>query len=468
MVTRSDLTARGPRTLLRTVLPAALLALAGLMGGLAGGCADGAGMGPSGQYILCVNDADMAASAWADQQLGDRDPAATDTLTVITLPLRNGEPPYETPFAQINVSNSALCPPTCLSVSRDGRFAFVVEYRGPAGADAKTVADLPIGNKVTAIDLSSPLKPVVASVAEVSKQPISVAVNPEGNLVAVVAQQPRQQIVVLPFANGQFSGEPTAWPLIGLDAEDAKPTSVAWHPAGTALAVTLQDRGEVVFYRFKRGDDGRLALSPWGQPVKAGKAPYAGAFTPDGRHFVVNDVQWGQDVQGYNVGAPQGQLVSIRLADMAGGPETAQGGAADHLVVSSVQVGVSPVGMAISNDGTLIATANLQRSYLREGDPRASEGERGGSLSLVAIAGDGTLTHLAEAPINAVPAGVCFDGKDKHVCVTQFRSFDPEAKSGELGFWTVKPAKGSDPAALEPTNLYVGVGVGPHGVLIVR
>lgn len=443
----------------------ATLILAGLGAGLGLGGCEQAMTGASGRYIVTINDADMAASAWADGQLGPRDPAATDSMTVITLPISETA---ETPWAQVEVSNSALCPPTCLSVSRDGRYAFVVEYRGPAGSGAATTADLPVGNRVTAIDLSEPLRPVISSTAEVSRQPISVAVHPDGDLVAVVAQQPRQQIVVLPFKDGQFSGEPTAWPVVGVDAEDAKPTSVAWHPDGQALAVTLQDRGEVVFYRFKRGDDGRLALSPWGAPVKVGKAPYSGAFTPDGRHFVVNDVQWGQDVDGYNVGAPEGQLVSIRLGDMPAGLDSASGGAADHVVVSSVRVGVSPVGMAVSADGDLIVTANLRRSYLPEGDPRNDPSARGGSLSLVTIAKDGTLTTVGEEPINAIPAGVAFDAKDQFVCVTLFRSPDPEVKFGEVGFWKAVRAKGDAPARLESANTFVTVGVGPHGVLIVR
>lgn len=452
----------------RTLTPLALILAAGLA---LGGCETLGPMKPgdvAGNYIVAVGDADMAASALTSNDLGERDASARDTLTVVTLPLQ--EP--ITPHAQIEVSNSVLCPPTCLSVTRDGRYAFVVEYRGMAGADARTVGDLPVGNKLTAIDMTDPLRPVISATAEVSKEPISVAAHPDGDLVAVVAQQPRQQIVILPFKDGQFTGEPAAWPLLGLDNDEAKPTSVAWHPNGKALAVTLKDRGEVMFYRFKRGEDGALALAPWGTPVSVGKAPFAGAFSADGRFFITNDVQSPGD--GYNVSAAAGQIVSIRLGDMPGDLDSAEGGPAQHTVVSSVQVGVNPIGMAVSSDGKLIVTANMQTTPNPAGtqgiapeteNPAAGTVPQGGSISVVVLANDGTLTTVGEYPINAIPAGIAFDAKDKFVCVTQFRSFDPAAVDGELSFWRVK---GGSTPTLEQGDFYVGVGKGPHGVLIVR
>ncbi len=62
----------------------------------------------SGRYIATVSDADMSAPAFLTGELGPRDHSITDTLTVLTLPIQ--EP--TTPFAQINVSNSVIGPPT--------------------------------------------------------------------------------------------------------------------------------------------------------------------------------------------------------------------------------------------------------------------------------------------------------------------------------------------------------------------
>lgn len=427
------------------------------------GCQAGAGKpgSVSGRYIVSLGDADMAAAALTSRELGPREPGSRDTLTVVSLPIQ--EP--QTPHAQINVGNSALCPPTCLAVSKDGRYAFVVDYRGEAPEGAATIDDLPKGKHLVAVDLDVPLNPRICATAEVSEEPIAVSVNQAGTLVAVATQTPRQQIVIVPFTRGEFTGEPSAWPLLGLDDDEAKPTSIAWHPGGAALAVTLQNRGEVMFYRFRVGDDGSMELAPWGTPVKVGKAPGSGAFSPDGRYFIVNDLQWGSDVEGYNVGVPQGQLVVIMVGDMPAGPDSSLGGPAGHIVIGSAPVGVSPIGMAISSDGSLVATANLQRSHLPDSDPRVDPNQRGGSLSLLQLRSDGSLTPLAEYPINSMPAGLSFDARDQFLCVTQFRSFDPNAVDGELAFWKVKR---TTPRSLEQADFYVGVGKGPHGVLIVR
>lgn len=450
----------------RPVFSAALLLCsAGMFAGLTG--CESSRLGTpgalAGRYIITVGDADMTASAFTTGELGERDPSAQDMLTVVSLPIQ--EP--VTSFAQVNVSNSALCPPTCLSVTRQGDYAFVVDYRGPAGPDARTILDLPKGDSVTAVDLTDPLRPVICAKIQVPAEPIAVAAHPTGEMVAVVTHTPGRQIVIVPFKAGSFTGEPAAWPVLGTDAagaDDAKPTSIAWHPGGRALAVTLQDRGEVVLYRFRKTDAGAVELAPWGQPVKAGRAPYSGAFTPDGRHFIVSDLQWAQGQDAYTAGTPQGTLISIRVGDMPAGLDSADGGAAGHLVVSEAPVGVNPVALAISSDGKLVVTANMQHSAVLD---TSITPPPGGSISLLSINPDGTLAPAGEYPLSALPAGISFDAKDNHVCVTQFRSFDPEAIDGELGFWSVHRTGAASPR-LEAADFFVGVGKGPHGVLIVR
>ena len=435
------------------------LALAAAGTGLAGCHSTGLG-NPSdiaGRYVVTVCDADIQTGTPGSGELGVRTLNAQDTLTVVALPISEGS---TTKFAQVQVSNSALGPPTCLAVTHDGRYAFVVEYRGPAKPEARTVDDLPPGNTVTAVDLTNPLSPTITATTDVVKEPIAVAVHPQGTFVAVAAQEPRRQVVILPVKNGQFAGEPAAWPLLGLDNDEAKPSSIAWHPSGNALAVTLMDRGEVMFYRFRKNDKGELQLAPWGPPVKVGKAPFAGAFTPDGRYFIVNNVESVGGVQGYDVGVPEGELVSIRMGDMPGEVGATGGGPIQNIVVSTVKVGVGPVGMAINTAGTMLATCNVQHSHAAENIQQG-----GGSVSLVMLAKDGTLTNTGEFPVNAVPAGIAFDGKGSFLCVSEYRSLDPDAKDGEIGFWHI--GGGSHPT-LVPADLYVAVGHGPHGVLIVR
>jgi len=428
--------------------------------GTLGGCAKRA-MGPgdvAGRYIVAVCDADMAATALGGGgtgDLGERPADARDTLTVVALPLR--EP--QTDFAQVEVSNSALGPPTMVDVTPDGRLAFVVESRKSGPSDAKSLSELPVGENLAFVDLSSPMSPKVIGTVYVGEEPTAVAVHPRERLVAVVNRTPRQQIVMLAFnADGQVTGEPMAWPLFGLDDDSAHATCLAWRPRGDALAVTMPERNEVMFYKFKMDEDGAATLNPWGGPVSVGKFPYSGAFTPDGKFFISTDMQWGKDVDGFNVGAPAGQLTVIRLDDSAGG----SGGA--HRVVSTAGVGVSPEGLAISNDGRLVATSNLLRSFLPDGDPRATTE---GSLSLLTLSpATGELTLVGEFPIAAMPAGITFDSKDQFLAVTQFRSFDPAATTGELSFWQVD--RSGDRPTLRQMDFFVGLGQGPHGVLIIR
>src|SRR5688500_658711 len=125
--------------MMRTTPAAAAAILTPLALPLLAACGGGSRAAPppppgdgTGRYIVPTSDRDMRAPALARGRLGERDPGAQDTLTVLALPIR--EP--STPWSQINVSNSVIGPPNALAVSRDGNTAFIVESRGPAPAGA--------------------------------------------------------------------------------------------------------------------------------------------------------------------------------------------------------------------------------------------------------------------------------------------------------------------------------------------
>jgi hypothetical protein len=414
----------------------------------------------NGRYIVSISDADMPAAAFFDSQLAPHAGSERDSLTVISLPLR--EP--VTPFAQIEVSNSVLGPPNALSVSADGRLAAVIESRGPAPAGARTTDDLPTGEKLTVLDLSNALKPSVLGITVVGDRPAGVDIHPSGDLVGVVTRQPRQQINIVPLIDGKPGGA-VAFPLIGVENDEAAPASIAWHPSGDFLGVTIPALNQVMFYRFARDTgDGSFGLMPWGDPVTVGDRPYCGRFTADGRYFVTCDGM--REPAGSASPDSIGDVTVIRFAPTVAErvvdseqPAPRPG----HRVVGSAPVGMNPEGLALSPDGRLIAVANIQHSYMT-GDGGAG---RGGSISLLSLDQDsGALAPAGEYPINAMPVGLSFDARGLFVVVTQFRSFEPGALDGELGFWRVR-GRGRD-AVLEKTGFVAGVGRGPHGVLIIR
>jgi len=124
-------------------------------------------------------------------------------------------------------------------------------------------------------------------------------------------------------------------------------------------------------------------------------------------------------------------------------------------------VGVSPESMAISSDGRYVVTANLRQSMM----PVGSSELTGGSISLLTLDDSGMLTSHGEVELAAMPQGISFDRGNNHLIVSQFRSTDPEAVDGELAFFKLN--KGASPS-LTAGDFFVGVGIGPHGVVIVR
>ncbi len=471
-------------TLLRRS-PVAIMTLAGL-GGLASaltGCGSSpGGSGPadvSGRYILALCDADMAASAIVDRQLGPRSPDDSDMVTIIGLPLADGsDERYLTPFAQVGVSNSVMGPPHAVAVSMDGRWAYVIENQGQAPAGATMIDELPEGRKLTRLDLSVPTQPVVAGEITVGTNPMAVDVSPDGGYLCVVSRERRKQIQIIPVSEGGMS-EPVDWPMIGLDDdENTAPTCVSWHPSGNFIAVTVPAQNLLAFYRVSK-EAGAITVEPWGAPVQVGKYPYSGRFTPDGRFYVTTDMQWGSDVAGEFVEPPQGMLSVVQFDTMPGGSNGGTGPA--HAVVGACPVGINPEGLALSPDGTMVVTANLVRSFLPTDDPRLTPG---GSISLLTLdPRSGELRHVQEYGINSMPVGLSFDAKGNFVVVTQFRSFDPEVTTGELAFFKVyrdgqrlpdghETPEGTEARTHGPglvkADFYVGVGKGPHGILIVR
>ncbi|KAM3112519.1 beta-propeller fold lactonase family protein [Phormidesmis sp. 146-33] len=415
----------------------------------------------TGRYIAAISDGDFLASTYADGKLPAQ--GVSDQLSIVTLPL-NGK---QEAIAQINASNSVIGAPYALALSPDYRTAFVVETLGAMPANATRREQLPSGNQLVAIDLSNPRRPIVRDRIEVPPKPETVHVHPNGNLLAISTQTPNKEIVLIPVQNNQL-GQPTEFSLrqIGIQPDPKYfqnglyASQVQWHPSGKYLAVNLDYRDEIVFYEVDRNAEGALQLTPWGSPVKVGKDPFTGQFTPDGRFYLSSNWgrNFGEQIKTLEQRLPEtrGTVSVIQLA-----PLNTSG--TQHRVVSTAIADLSPESLAISPDGSKVVTVNMRGTAFPTNSPRFT---RQATLSLMMLdRASGQLTKLKDYPFEGIlPEGAAFDASGKALAVTIYDYFTPKPEGG-IEFWRVieKPTP-----ELQRTGYVVDMGRGVHQVLVAR
>jgi len=185
-----------------------VLTLGMMFGGLTLSAQNQLGSAPpdfKGRLLLALSDADMAASAYIDGKL--LAPNGKDELSVISF--REHSSAFTK--AVVTATNSVVGPPASLAVSSDGKYAIVIETRGPRPErqPEATFKDLAKGHAITVIDLSNPSQPqVVQRLNPPGEQPLSVCINPAGDLVAIayttlkIRQSP---LVLYRFRRGKLS-----------------------------------------------------------------------------------------------------------------------------------------------------------------------------------------------------------------------------------------------------------------------
>lgn len=438
-----------------------VFALLGAMGGAAAQTSEGrvAPLDFQGRALVILSDADMVASAYVDGQLGPE--GGPDTLSVIAL---DGHPRA---FAakQVLASNSVAGPPVAVAVTPDGRHAIMVETFRPRPPDrtAATFASLQFGNRIQVVDISDPGRPAIVQTVDGPLRPDAVSISPDGALVAIAVNPAgdgtKVPLVLYPFAAGRL-GQPSAPAIPGWHPGD-RLIHAEFHPTLPVLALLNETRAEVSFVRLEAAGS-TPTLAAWGNAVRIEKSPYMVRFTPDGRHAIANALYWGPDVQGTWTEAPRGSIVSVRVD-----ARKARDGTPVHAMVSRAMTGVSPEGIAISPDGSLVVTTNLERSYLPFDDPRQTWFS---SLTLVRLdARSGTLERVGDFAFDGIlPESAAFDASGRFLAVTSFDRYDGRGE-GSCDFWRVARDP-LDPSrlALVRTGHSVPVTRGAHSMVLVR
>lgn len=413
---------------------AALYRLAGIVALAAGPCLPAVAQTAQPEafdapMIVALTDADMVPSAYADGRLGPA--AGRDGLTVLRFDGRSLRP---SSTAAIPVSASVAGPPAPMAITPDGRFAIVLETRGPRPASGEDVgiAGLSHARTITVVDLAGAAGPKVVQVVEGPRQAAAVSISRDGTLVAIgVSAEGDGKATPLwlyRWRDGRLGdGQPVAIP-------DWTPgdelTSVAFSPDGTRLALVDQTRDTLAIYDVTDAG-GRLGLTRWGNTVSTERYPFIARWSPDGRFILVNAYYAGGSMPKPPYLSPPGTVSAIRVdaqRDDKGRPL--------HIVTAHQAVGRGPEGLTISPDGTLVVSVNMEASYFPQGDPRRT---RYSTLTLLRLdPSSGALERLDEPAFDGLlPESAVFDRYGSHIAVANFGRVDDPRGAGSVDIWRV-------------------------------
>jgi len=410
----------------------------------------------SASTVVAISDGDFVGQTYATGRLAPREAGHRDLLSVISVV--DGEIVSST----LPVSNSVTAAPEILALTGNGNTAFVTERLGGRSGTAETVRELPQGNRLFAVDLSDKSQPRLADTVEIAAFPEALSLNPTGSRVAVVSNTSQGSFVqIVSYRDGQF-GDVASFNLVelgvGMTTEGPRggitATNVHWHPSGRYLAVNINTQNRVVFFEVA-GTPEQSSLRLWGNIVEVGNDPFVGRFSPDGRYYFTSD--WGRNFTATNL---EGRLPDrpsaisvIRLAEPGIAPNEA-----NHTRVDNIETDVAAEGLAVSPDGTLIATVNMRGTAFPANSGRF---EREGTVTLLSFNGDsGELAKIADYPLEGVlPEGGAFDLTGDHFLATVFQGHMDAGGDRGAGLEVFQVVKGKTPALKSLGRIPL-----PHGV----
>jgi hypothetical protein len=389
--------------------------------------------------LLVATDADMVGTSYADGILHPLN-GAYDAVSRVALDEKTSY------TSEATITNSVTAWPGTLELSPDGQHAYVIESRGPAPARVDRVRnvhkDLAVGRLLTTIDAGSSARPSVVRQDDIAVDPTSVHVAPQGAWLIVAARDAGSPITFVILQGGvpvevrhpqvRLPAVPPP-PKAASDLESLDGVSYARiAPNGHTIAMHIQSTylvlADVIFDEAGRPSGIRL-----GAVTQPAKCMSVGRWTSDGRFYVVSDTQWGP-TPGDTFVAGDGQLVSIAVDGL------------NSKVVSTVAVSLSPEGMEMSRDETLLVAVNMERTYMPESVPFSWIPRRKqASLSLVSFdARTGKLGAL-DGPVGfdaVLPEDAVFDRNADMLAVAVFNDRIEQPEAGWIEMFEIDRSSG--------------------------
>ncbi|NML65885.1 hypothetical protein HHL22_11780 [Hymenobacter sp. RP-2-7] len=407
--------------------------------------------------IVALSDADMVPSAYVDDKLGP--PAGTDVLSVVRFDGRRVAP---VSMQTLPISNSVTGPPAAVATTPDGRYAITIETRGPRTSSSAggTLTGLPNGRLISVVDLADLRHPRVVQQVLGPRRAVGVSVSADGTLVAL-AVHPAGDGTAAPlwlyrFGRGRLSGG-AAVPIPDWTAGDELVTAV-FHPSRPLLALTNKTKNQLLLASVQAVGAG-WQLARWGNAVAIESGNLLTCFSPDGRFVFAN----GGPASPAPNERQHGWVLSVRL-------DAHPGTAAEptHELVSRAPTGYIPEGLAVSPDGRLLVTTNLEQTFQPVGSAQRG---RYASLTLLAIdPASGALTSAGDFAFDGMlPESAVFDASSRRLAVANFGHLDDLLASGSLDFWRVVGAPtGPEPLRLVKTAYALPLQRGVHTLSVVR
>ncbi len=384
--------------------------------------------------ILVASDADVLASVYADGML-NKISGIEDSLSLINFD-DNGNPFVE---SRVHASSSVVAWPAIIDYLPSKNIAYIAETRGIYKGTQQQVKDVwtdfQKGSKITVVYFSNAASPKIIQEKVIGENIQGVSLNYDKTLLAAGSSEKGKEIIIAKLdSNGLIN---TAFYFTEKDIlSTSYDKNYNWYsgvktielnPTENIIAVNFNNTS-LAFFEIIIADK-KIELKKIGNSIEVGKCWSVGNWTPDGKYFILSDVNWGNSSTGA-VFNGKGKLVSIAFNKNG-----------EHKIVSTVKVGLSPEGFDVSPDGHYAIVSNMRRTYAPK-KMNFISGTKHASLSLVKINSEtGELSNNGDEYFfdGALPEDVIFDAESNTLALNIFHKKDEEHPThGWIEFWEIQ------------------------------